>query len=333
MIEQVDVTTAARLHFGLICGPPDAGWHYGGIGLMIDRPGWQIQVCRTDHPDDQIDASPATRERLIGLLHQLRDRYRLPTLRIETQRETGFHTGLGSGTQLTLAVATACRLLSGQPRPASVAELAAEVGRSRRSAVGTFGFDHGGFIIDRGRACPVDSRQTSPAVQKILFPADWRMVVVTPRDRAGLSGTSEEQFFGERSYLDKQTVDRLDELIEAGIQPAVADSNFDNFCDALQQYGDLVGEYYADQQGGIFSHPEIRRLVPALNEVGITGAVQSSWGPSIAIPAETHAAADRIIRQIAERSHDRQLDAVVAKAANYGATIRTPASDTQRSFG
>lgn len=328
MIGSVDINTAARLHFGLICGPPDSVWHYGGIGLMVNEPGWHLRVSRASGPIDQLRASPVAQDRLRDLLGRFRAAYALPPVRIETVQETGFHTGLGSGTQLTLAAATACLLLTGQPRPRSVAKLAEQLGRRRRSAIGTFGFDHGGLIVDRGRCAGLQQ----PAIEKFNFPEDWRMVVVTPVDTIGLSGASEEQFFGERRYLDADTVGQLGAIVEQQLCPAVESRDFASFREALQQYGDLVGEYYAARQGGIFSHPLIRTLVPRLSAADIAGAVQSSWGPSIAIPASSPDCADEIVRTIRKSGTDA-LQTTITTGVNHGATVRTPAPDSQRSFG
>ena len=59
------------------------------------------------------------------------------------------HSGLGSGTQLGLAVARALAELSRSRRPRPV--LARAVERGRRSAIGTWTFALGGFIVEGGR--------------------------------------------------------------------------------------------------------------------------------------------------------------------------------------
>ena len=140
----VEVTTGSRLHFGLICAPPTSAWHYGGIGLMIDAPAWKLRISLSSSASDVFETSPSVRERIQKLLPSFRTLHALPAVKVESLSETPFHAGLGSGTQLTLAAGTAFLLLAGHPRPASIAGLASELGRSRRSAIGTAGFDRGG---------------------------------------------------------------------------------------------------------------------------------------------------------------------------------------------
>ena len=60
------------------------------------------------------------------------------------------HIGLGSGTQFSLAIATA--LASLLDVEATIPELAVAMGRARRTAVGTSIFEWGGFVVDGGKS-------------------------------------------------------------------------------------------------------------------------------------------------------------------------------------
>ena len=326
----VEVTTGSRLHFGLLCGAPDSGWHYGGIGLMIDQPAWHLRVSLADNPDDRVDASPPVQQRLKKLLVDFRRAHRdLPQVRIATISEVGFHSGLGSGTQLTLAAGTALLLLSGRKRPANIADLAANLGRSRRSSIGTFGFDRGGFVVDHGKSA--DGQQLP--LERHAFPEDWRMVLVTPQKSEGLSGTTEETFFDRERFLDATTVATVQSLIEQQITPSIRDHNFDNFRNGLAAYGNLVGEYYAPAQGGIYSSTAIRDLVSWLKPHGVDSVVQSSWGPTVCIPASNPEHAESVISTIRRYPTATSLDLRIAASLNTGATVRSVAPEHQRSFG
>ena len=68
------------------------------------------------------------------------------------------HVGLGSGTQLALAVARALAELYDVERGARA--LAAAVGR--RSAIGTWTFDDGGLVVEGGRRA--DSDECGPLI-------------------------------------------------------------------------------------------------------------------------------------------------------------------------
>src|SRR5512137_2926528 len=71
------------------------------------------------------------------------------------------HVGLGSGTQLALAVGTALAQLGGLKL--SVTELSSIMKRGVHSGIGIATFQHGGFVVDGGHPV-VDSHQALPPV-------------------------------------------------------------------------------------------------------------------------------------------------------------------------
>lgn len=325
----VDITTGSRLHFGLLCAPPESNWHYGGLGLMLNQPAWHINVSlRNDSEDDKLNTSPIVATRAKRLLSEFRQLYpQLPAVRIATHNEVGHHAGLGSGTQLTLSLAAAFVLLSGEPRPKTIETLAAKLGRRQRSAIGTYGFDHGGFIVDQGR--------TENKIHRITFPEEWRMVLLTPTSSQGLSGTTEEAFFGQSDFVDPGLIEEFDALINHSILPALSNANLPDFRDALATYGEMAGRHYASAQGGTFSNESIRQITQQLTQKGISGAVQSSWGPTVCIPAANHEEASDIQNAVYEGTSSQQMQVTIAAPRNTGATIGTlaPEENNYRSFG
>lgn len=325
----VDITTGSRLHFGLLCAPPDSNWHYGGLGLMLNQPAWRINVSiLTGSDKDLIDTSPAIAARAVRLLSEFRQLHpQFPPVRITTHNEVEPHAGLGSGTQLTLSLAAAFVLLSGEPRPDSIATLAAKLGRSQRSAIGTHGFDHGGFIVDQGR--------TENEIRRVVFPEDWRMVLLTPTTSQGMSGSTEEAFFSQRDFIAPAMVEDFDTLIHHSILPALMAHNLPDFRTALATYGEMAGRYFAAAQGGIFSNESIRQLTQQLERNGISGAVQSSWGPTVCIPAANVAEALSIQQAVYKVTSTDQMQVTIAEPRNVGASIHTvaPEDHIHRSFG
>ena len=327
----VEVTTGARLHFGLMCGAPDSGWHYGGIGMMIDTPAWHVRLAgAANAPADRISASPAVQQRIAGLLSRFRRHEAdVGPVQCAVPGETDFHAGLGSGTQLTLAVATGLKVLAGQGRPADIGTVAARLGRNRRSAIGTFGFDHGGFVVDRGKSHSADS-----ARQRLHFPDEWRMLLICPTQTQGLYGRKEEHFFGTKAYLQTSVLQQIASEIESGVLPGLRDHDYHTFATALATYGRLIGEYYASEQGGIYSSALIRDLAEWLRSQNLPQPVQSSWGPTVCIPAESVAHAETLTQAVSDRiGGDSAVTITVAKGLNSGALVRTIAPENQRSFG
>src|ERR1700738_799062 len=194
------VTAASRLHLGLFRLPaeqetalPDRDGqltipcrHFGGAGLMIHQPGIQVSV----HKAKTWSAQGPLAERALRFAHQFLDNS--PELTPEAfaltvERCAPEHSGLGTGTQLGLAVAKALAVELGQPDwDASL--LAQRIGRAERSAIGVHGFQQGGFLVDGGKSA---TTRVAPLVARCDVPAAWSILLVVPRAGAGIHGTEE----------------------------------------------------------------------------------------------------------------------------------------------
>lgn len=324
-MDELQIVAGSRLHFGLICAAPERKWHYGGIGLMIEDPAWKIRVSTAEA--DSVQASSRVAERVAAVIKTVRVSVSVPPVKVVVQNEVPPHSGLGSGTQLALATGVALELFSGVQRAANCGDLATRLGRNRRSGIGAYGFDKGGFIVDSGRSTGAS------ALSSIGFPEDWRLVLISPSMEQGLSGSTEESFFGEQPYLSDEVVQQLERLVEREILFAIMEGDFDRFAAGIAEYGKIAGDYYAAAQGGTFSNPLIREVVAVLEENGIHGAAQSSWGPSVCVPARSVGSAAEIRDFVAAMPVGAKLTVTVTKARNYGATIRSVAPEDQRSFG
>lgn len=328
---RIDVTTGARLHLGLICGTPGSPWNFGGIGLMLREPSWHLTVDLREPPldADLIHADAESASRLKEFLQTLRQSRTLPHLSVAVRREIPFHCGLGAGTQLALAIAVAGEFLTksaGAAMNVDPSELAALVDRCERSAVGTYGFRHGGFLVDHGIS--VDNSER--IVERIAMPESWRIVLLRPEASQGCCGEQERTFFRRSPSMSLALVSRLTGLIEQHIVPSLNDNDFDLFATSVEEYGDLVGQFYAPEQGGVFAHHGIDTIVRGLRARGIFGAAQSSWGPGICIPARSEEHAADIISEI-HRSNASEIAVkiLITEPLNVGATIRTIVPDSR----
>jgi beta-ribofuranosylaminobenzene 5'-phosphate synthase len=155
----IRVRTPSRLHFGLFSLPSEhAGpWlnqegeptiphrRFGGVGLMIEKPGIELTVVEAKVWAVEGPLS----ERALQFAQTYCKAAGIPeAFDIRVVSAASAHAGLGTGTQLGLAVAFAIARWTDSPAVCSaVAEM---LGRGRRSAIGIYGFDFGGFIIDGG---------------------------------------------------------------------------------------------------------------------------------------------------------------------------------------
>jgi len=301
------VTAPSRLHFGLLSLPvegPDQ-WpgidgarglrvrQFGGVGLMIDQPGI---VVRAAPADDWLATGPlgpralAFAVQFVESLPEIERR----AFRIIVERAADEHTGLGTGTQLGLAVARAIAVETGHPEwPAT--ELAARVGRGERSAIGIHGFDRGGLIVEGGKLA---GEAISPLVGRHAFPAEWAVLLFTPPGAVAWHGGRERSAFAQLSQWGAAAdTGALCRIVLTGLLPALASCDLDAFGDALYEFNARAGDAFAQVQGDRYGSPGVAACVARLRAAGLRGAGQSSWGPTVFAVAQRDEV-DRIIRLI-----------------------------------
>jgi len=187
------------------------------------------------------------------------------------------HAGLGSGTQLALSVARGIAEL--YDRPTSATSLAAAVGRAHRSAIGTWLFEGGGFIVEGGRR--EDTDRIAPLLARLPIPDSWRCVVAVPSNAEGVSGESEIQAFRELPPPSLHEVEHVAHLLVMSLLPAVAEGDLDTFGKAITTIQRINGGWFAPAQGGTFANDVSTELINKLTEWGASGVGQSSWGPAV----------------------------------------------------
>jgi beta-ribofuranosylaminobenzene 5'-phosphate synthase len=295
------ITTGARLHFGILSYEPVSGRHFGGAGLMIDSPGFQL--CVKPGIRDEVSGPDEFIIRCLELLKTYRanspQQPQPPPCRIEIQRTIPSHVGLGSGTQLGLAIAKSLSLLAGE-ETVDVVELAIRVGRGGRSALGIYGFQRGGFLLDGGKEGE-DSIGTLDAREQLLD--EWRLLLVIPQDGPdGLSGKDEQEAFFRLPPMPQQVSARLRCISHQEMLPAVRNADFDRFSTSVYEFGKTVGEFFVAVQGGVYASLQTAELVHHLRAQGIQGVGQSSWGPTIFALLPNQHSADQLHTELSADS-------------------------------
>lgn len=283
----VNVTTGSRLHFGLL----RTAHPFGGLGVMIDAPMTSVAITAAETfscVDETAEDRDAV-ERACRVAQRFADFHRMPQLppcTIHIRQRPPAHAGLGSGTQLAMAVAQALTTFAG--KRTSDTQLASEIaGRGERSAVGIHGFFHGGLLLENTATEEPSTlcRHTpsiNPLASRYDVPTSWRVAVFRPRDWiATVSGESEKEHFGRTPTLAPASLARLIAIAEHEVLPAVAGAQFDAFADAIQRFNRESGLLFQRVQGGPYNGPVITRLVETLQSLGAVGIGQSSWGPSV----------------------------------------------------
>jgi beta-RFAP synthase len=294
----VFVEAAARLHFGVLDLRGARGRWFGGLGAAASSPTLLVSACRA--PTLAVDGADA--ERAAAFARAFLAHYDLGAragdldhaagigAHITVHRALPAHAGLGSGTQLALAVAKALAELCDVA--ASAAELAVAAGRAQRSAVGTWTFAGGGLVVEGGRRVvssgPLEDNEwgrrvagVGPLIARLPFPPTWRCVVAVPRHAPALSGAEEAAAFARLPPPSEGEVDQIAHLVLMALLPALADADLEAFGRALTAIQAMTGRWFAPVQGGTFAPGPSQELVRRMAECGASGVGQSSWGPSV----------------------------------------------------
>ena len=330
----IRVSTPSRLHFGLFAlptGDAPGAWpdrdgrpvlparSYGGVGLMIEQPDLTVMVepATIWHSDgalaDRALTFARTASAALASDHPLH-------IRVATTVRA--HVGLGSGTQLALAVARAVALTAGRDELSAV-ELARLVGRGQRSALGIHGFAQGGFLVEGGKRAADD---IAPLVARAAFPTAWRIVLIIPHALEGDHGPRERAAFRAlgQAGADLGRTDALCRLALLGMLPALAEADFDAFGEAVYDFNRRVGEMFRPWQGDLYAHPRIAALVTALRtHEGVRGVGQSSWGPTVFAVVRAEEAHGLCARLVSKHECAPE-ELLVTAAANRGAITDEP---------
>jgi beta-RFAP synthase len=359
MRDGIVITTGARLHFGFFAHRPlaesmiartsavSAGGlleqaNYGGVGLMIDSPGFVLAALRSDRDRIVCPARTTSRDpssspsadstsqfdRIGSRVAHLVGQYRhsCPSARqppgcaIEIRRIIPRHSGLGSGTQLAMAVAQVLALLSADGQ-ADATTLAQRVARGKRSAIGIHGFARGGFLVDAGKRSTDDIGRL---VARADAPGDWRFLLVTPADSSGtgLSGQEEVDALERLPEMPLALTERLCRLALLEMLPALGESDIERFGEAMFEFGRSVGEYFRPVQGDAYADPCMADLVHWLRRQGVRGVAQTSWGPTIAVCCGDAERAKSLQDQILADGRWKHCQTLIASPLNTGAAIQ-----------
>lgn len=290
MSSSVTVRVPARLHLGFLDPSGDAARRFGSIGLPLSEPETVVSLRRAPQTivdgfeQDRAASHLATMKDALGLRnhHHLTVEQAIPA-----------HAGLGSGTQIALAIASALRTL--HSLALDVDGDAMRLSRGRRSGVGIASFGNGGIIIDAGAD---DSGTPPPVVARMPFPGEWRVMLVLDHTVDGLHGADELAAFRALPPFPRSGVGEICRLALLGLMPALVSHDFAAFGTAISGIQQLVGEHFAPAQGGVFTSPRVAKIIGRLRAVGAAGIGQSSWGPTGFAFASSEAAALAMVAQV-----------------------------------
>lgn len=268
------VEASARLHFGVLDLRGSLGRRFGGLGASVPEPSLLLEAA----PAGRVTADGPDAARAAEFARRFLSYNGLACgVRLTVHRAIPPHSGLGSGTQLGLAVARALAAL--YDVTAEAPELARAVARGERSAIGTWTFARGGFIVEGGRR--EGSLSIAPLLVRLPMPESWRCVIAVPPGDPGLSGEAESAAFRRLPRPAGRDVERVAHVVLMQLLPALVEEDLHGFGSALTTVQRLTGAWFAQEQGGTFAPGQTAALVARLAEWGAAGVGQSSWGPAV----------------------------------------------------
>jgi beta-ribofuranosylaminobenzene 5'-phosphate synthase len=322
----IEIKTPARLHLGLLDTNGNLGRLYGSIGIAINRP----NVLLKAELAGTLQVEGLEVERVSDLARRFLNRYPISCgVNLYLKTAIPAHVGLGSGTQLALAVGTALARLG--ELALSTEEIALAMDRGIHSGVGIAAYHWGGFALDGGHLIePTGTMASKSSLQEssvppVLFhypvPKSWFFVVVLPEAEAGLNGEKEKEAFLNLPRASPFRVEKISRLLLMKLLPALVEQDITRFGEALTEIQRLVGENFAGIQGGRFANPFSEEIIDFLINQGAAGAGQSSWGPTVYGLVSREDAARRLEQKVKQflAGHGQVF---ITRPNNHGARLR-----------
>lgn len=323
--QRVTVYAPARLHLGFLDLNGSLGRRYGSLGLALDRFALRLHA----YPDVSVGASGPQAERAAACARRALDHLGIEAgVQVVVEQAIPDHAGLGSGTQLALAVGSAVAHLYGVAWPPR--RMARVLRRGERSGIGLALYEQGGFVVDGGRGADA----APPAVlARLDFPAAWRLLLVFDPGGKGLHGDRERQAFATLPPFPEATADRLCRLALMQAMPGLVEQDVGAFGAAIGAIQEAVGDHFAPAQGGRYASPAVAEALAWLRGRGAAGVGQSSWGPTGFAILDSEFAAQSMARQARAEFAGLGLEFRVCSGRNEGAELQVEDSGLRRRAG
>ncbi|BBL76906.1 beta-ribofuranosylaminobenzene 5'-phosphate synthase [Methylomagnum ishizawai] len=318
---RVRVMAPARLHMGFLDIGGSLGRRFGSIGVGVNEIATRLSL----EPAPQPTATGPGAERAVAAAQKFARAVGRPcpaAIRIE-QAIPG-HAGLGSGTQLALAVGMGLSQLYGLGL--GVRDIAPLIERGARSGIGIAVFEQGGLVVDGGRG---EHTSIPPVLARMEIPADWRFVLILDDRAQGLHGAAEIEAFRALPPFPAEEAARLCHWLLMKGLPALAERDIAGFGAVVAELQRAVGDYFAPAQGGRFTSPEVSAALEFLAARGAVGIGQSSWGPTGFCLVEGGATAEALLAEVQARfAHRGELQFLLGTARGRGAEISVEPLDS-----
>ena len=229
------------------------------------------------------------------------------------------HAGLGSGTQLALAIATAFR---------KFAAIAARRARGCAPARSRRAFGRGCCLVRArrpgGRRRPGAGHRDPAGGRVSELPSGLARSSDPGPARRGRAwrGGEREAFAGAAAFPRRRGGRNLPPHAHANPSRALRNRDLEAFGDGVARVQEIVGDHFAPAQGGgRFTSAAVGRVAERLKALGAHGIGQSSWGPTGFAFASDPDHAEFLARRAARRARIGGRHHESASARDHGAEI------------
>ena len=323
----ITVSCGGRLHMGFFDLHGGIGRKFGSIGLSLTEPGLKLTASLSEQINisGEPAVSAASLARAAKLAPLFLQNLKLPAgVNIHLEQHIPEHAGLGSGTQIALAIGTAIKRL--HQVEISTAQIAAMAGRGSRSGIGIAAFDQGGLLIDGGRALTLPANGLAPTkipplIARYDFPADWRVLMIFDASQPGIHGEAELQAFKDLPQFPESLAAHLCRYVLMQAMPALVERDLTAFGNSIQVLQSHIGDYFAPAQGGRYASKLVGSVLQHLENSGVACFGQSSWGPTGFAVFENAAAVEQQLTALKLQFNDANLSWKICSALNHGAEL------------
>ena len=330
---KIRITTPCRIHLSLIDENGYTGRVDGGIGLMLDRPNVIFEA--TNHAEEfKIEAHKYYRESIEVINEQASKIFKAfninnKNFHFNLRRYFPSHVGLGSKTQLSLAIAIAITKLKAID-DISLEDLTRLVNRGGTSGIGWRGFEKGGFIVDAGHEfgkgkeketfLPSSaSKEANPALTILRYPIPehWRFVLVIPNVKKGAFGDEEISIFQSHAPIPREEVNEVSHQILMKIVPGIIKNDLECFGEGLKRIQNIGFKKIEIS----LQHEIVKKTLAFFEEYGIKAFGMSSFGPSVIGIVESDDEANNLLKSVQLHLNGNGAHIYLCKPNNHGAKI------------
>lgn len=329
---KVRITAPCRIHLSLIDENGYTGRVDGGIGLMLDKPNVVFEASNSAD-EFQIEAHRYYRESIDVINDKASMVFKAYNINnknfhFHLKRYYPSHVGLGSKTQLSLAIATAIAKL--KKLDISSRELTNLVERGGTSGIGWRGFESGGFILDGGHDFGKGKEKESflpssasgsanPAITILTYPIpeNWRFLLIIPNVEKGAYGDEEVSIFEKHAPIPKSEVNEVSHQIIMKVIPGLLKNDLQCFGEGLKRIQSIGFKKIEIR----LQHEIVKKLLKFFETYGLKAYGMSSFGPSVVGITESKEEAIKLREKVEKILEGIGGHLYIAKPNNSGAKI------------